>query len=340
MKPRQALYLQKQQLQVALDTLALPFWVYDAQGHVLYSNAAAAAVPNPCPPEVGTAQCRALQCPEYTRCATLEALERHREVRGRRRNEGQALRVLAHPVMDAGDNCLCVVVCGVDVTGETTTSTQRGVDDLAETGVSTSQALLRPKESATITRSTSSDGGTGPLPSQMRALPSTSTTNVGSDGSVVLMKSEEDGSVPRLPSVPAGLLDTPDFASHTSLNRGGGRILLVDDVAMNLDVLAAMLQQLGFAACKAGSGAAALEAFEREPFELVMTDLWMPGQNGSQLAEELRRRDQGGRLRVFAVTADVEAQRNFSLEPFDATLIKPLTSKSLAQVILKCFPKK
>ena len=337
----QALYLQKQQLQVALDTLALPFWVYDAQGRRLYSNAAAEAVARPCPPEVGTALCRARQCPEYTRCATLEALERHREVRGRRRNEGEALRVLAHPVMDAADNCLCVVVCGIEAAGESSTSTQGGEEQVPETGGSTSLMLGRSRDSATATRSTSLDGvSTGPLPLHARALPSSSTTNVGSDGAVVLMKLEADGSVPRLPSVPARLLDTPEFAAHTSLNRGGGRILLVDDVSMNLDVLAALLQQIGFSACKAGSAAAALEAFAKEPFELVMTDLWMPGQNGSQLAEELRKRDHGGRLRIFAVTADVEAQRNFRLDQFDATFIKPLTGKSVAQVILKCFPPK
>ena len=67
-------------------------------------------------------------------------------------------------------------------------------------------------------------------------------------------------------------------------------ILVVDDEPKLREVLAATLQELGYQTRTAGSGAAALEQFENEPADLVLSDLRMPGMSGQQLLAELRRR--------------------------------------------------
>ena len=67
-------------------------------------------------------------------------------------------------------------------------------------------------------------------------------------------------------------------------------ILVVDDEPKLREVLAAALQELGYQTRTAESGAAALEQFENDPVDLVLSDLRMPGMSGQQLLAELRRR--------------------------------------------------
>ena len=67
-------------------------------------------------------------------------------------------------------------------------------------------------------------------------------------------------------------------------------ILVVDDEPKLREVLAATLQELGYQTRMAESGMAALEQFDNDPVDLVLSDLRMPGMSGQQLLTELRRR--------------------------------------------------
>ncbi len=69
----------------------------------------------------------------------------------------------------------------------------------------------------------------------------------------------------------------------------GIRLLIVDDEAQFLNAIARRLEMRGFVVCKATSGPEALEAARREKFDLALLDLKMPGMNGQQVLEELRR---------------------------------------------------
>lgn len=74
-------------------------------------------------------------------------------------------------------------------------------------------------------------------------------------------------------------------------NRGGGcamRVLLVDDEGSLLLTLAANLELEGFDVALAMSGEAALEILAREAFDLVLTDIRMPGMNGVELFHRVR----------------------------------------------------
>ncbi|MCC6367138.1 MAG: sigma-54-dependent Fis family transcriptional regulator [Bryobacterales bacterium] len=67
------------------------------------------------------------------------------------------------------------------------------------------------------------------------------------------------------------------------------RILIVDDDENLRWVLQTQLQEMGYTAAAAGDGRAALEAIDREPPALVLTDLKMPGMTGMELLERVHR---------------------------------------------------
>jgi DNA-binding NtrC family response regulator len=66
------------------------------------------------------------------------------------------------------------------------------------------------------------------------------------------------------------------------------RVLLVDDEDSLRLTLAANLELEGFVVTEASSGAPALELAKRQSFDLVLTDIRMPGMNGVELYHQLR----------------------------------------------------
>ena len=72
------------------------------------------------------------------------------------------------------------------------------------------------------------------------------------------------------------------------------RVLLVDDEAMVREVLAAQLADAGFVVSESPNGAAALRRLERgENFDVLVSDLAMPGLDGVALIREAQRRQPG-----------------------------------------------
>jgi len=87
-------------------------------------------------------------------------------------------------------------------------------------------------------------------------------------------------------------LESESLADNEQPVRGnlrgeGTRILLVEDDAAVRAYSARVLRQNGYVVVEAGSGREAREAFEREPFGLVFSDVILPDANGFVLADEL-----------------------------------------------------
>ena len=66
-------------------------------------------------------------------------------------------------------------------------------------------------------------------------------------------------------------------------------ILCVDDNEQALSIHKIMLETRGYRVLAFNSGEQALEAFRRGGVDLVLTDLIMPGVDGSRLIEEIKR---------------------------------------------------
>ena len=68
-----------------------------------------------------------------------------------------------------------------------------------------------------------------------------------------------------------------------------GSLLVVDDDEMNRVMLTRLLTREGYAVTGANDGAAALELVGKHSFDLVLLDIRMPGIDGLQVLETLRK---------------------------------------------------
>jgi two-component system, OmpR family, response regulator MtrA len=67
------------------------------------------------------------------------------------------------------------------------------------------------------------------------------------------------------------------------------RVLLVEDDRSIREVTALGLERAGFRVTGCGDGEEALERFRREPFDLVLLDVMLPGRDGLEVLREIRR---------------------------------------------------
>lgn len=117
----------------------------------------------------------------------------------------------------------------------------------------------------------------------------------------------------------------------------GGRVLIVDDHAASRDAIADILRRAGHVVEQCASAAEAVAALSRQPFDVVITDLNMPGMSGLDLVRHINR--QQIRTRVIMVTAyatvasAVEAMRHGAFDyiekPFDAAQLERLVAEAL-----------
>lgn len=115
---------------------------------------------------------------------------------------------------------------------------------------------------------------------------------------------------------------------------GAVSLLLVDDVMMNLQVLEALCKKAGVTdIVKAQSGDEALEILKKRRFSAVLTDMWMPGMNGAELAKHVREKFDA--LPIYLITADVEFLKRYQEEGFTGCLTKPVTLEKLQEILSK-----
>ncbi|MDD1964564.1 response regulator [Pseudomonas sp. NPDC090203] len=79
-------------------------------------------------------------------------------------------------------------------------------------------------------------------------------------------------------------------------------ILIVDDEYLIADILSFALEDVGYLTVTAGSGARALSILEREQPQLIITDYMMPGMNGIELAEQVRKHEKLGSLPIMLMS--------------------------------------
>jgi len=109
-------------------------------------------------------------------------------------------------------------------------------------------------------------------------------------------------------------------------NTSQGAVLVVDDDPGVGELVRAMLALEGFDVTLAGSDEAAMQALEARPFDLVITDLLMPGRSGLETISGIRRRDAA--LPILAISGGGRIGADECLHTArclgaDATLAKP-----------------
>ena len=114
------------------------------------------------------------------------------------------------------------------------------------------------------------------------------------------------------------------------------RILIVDDLKVNLMVLKTMLKKMGISdvvMAKDGKEALDILTSADTPFALVLTDMWMPVMDGEGLVRAIRENEQLKKTPVHVVTADIEMEGKYSRMGFDGFILKPVTVEKLKEII-------
>lgn len=117
------------------------------------------------------------------------------------------------------------------------------------------------------------------------------------------------------------------------------RTLVVEDNQVNQLVTAGLLRQLGIEPTLVADGLGAVEACQREPFELILMDCEMPEMDGYEATRRIRALEQReGRppARIIAVSAHATSDHadKAELAGMDAYLIKPVSRQDLLRAIL------
>jgi diguanylate cyclase (GGDEF)-like protein len=112
--------------------------------------------------------------------------------------------------------------------------------------------------------------------------------------------------VPRRRAEAAAADHSPD--EKPSPAKAQARLLIVDDVRENRDILRRRFERHGFRATEASGGIEALELIERETFDLVLLDIMMPDIAGLEVLTRIRARFSQGALPVIMVTAKSQSE--------------------------------
>jgi CheY-like chemotaxis protein len=141
-----------------------------------------------------------------------------------------------------------------------------------------------------------------------------------------------------LPLVPAQHAGWPDGIEIDRLQRPARRasVLLVEDVASNRMLIAALLRRDGHRVDMAETGAEAIRLVASHPYDIVFMDLMMPGMDGCETARRIRALPgPEGRLPIVALTA--RDMRGNAAESLDAgmnlLLAKPVRPDDLAATL-------
>ena len=124
---------------------------------------------------------------------------------------------------------------------------------------------------------------------------------------------------------------------HDKPTAAPGRILVVDDHQQARESVAFTLRQAGHTVVCLSSAVEGLKRLEREPVDVVITDLKMPGMTGLEFLAELKKRKSTAQVIVVTayatVATAVEAMRvgafDFLEKPFGADELEDLANRAL-----------
>ncbi|MBA2670369.1 MAG: response regulator [Gemmatimonadetes bacterium] len=131
-----------------------------------------------------------------------------------------------------------------------------------------------------------------------------------------------------LPGAPEARKDTTAVAETVGIRPL--RVLIVDDEPAIRRVLTRYLSRRGHAVDEASEGAAALRMIENAPYDVILTDLRMPGMGGEELLARLR--DRAIDVRLVFMTGDAGGGAKGS-ELQVPLLHKPLDLEAVVRVV-------
>jgi len=114
------------------------------------------------------------------------------------------------------------------------------------------------------------------------------------------------------------------------------KILIVDDESEIRQMLKLMLEKEGYEVSEASNGNEAIEMFNEDPSDLVITDLIMPEKEGLGTIREIRKNNPDVKIIAisgghrFGLKSYLDASKTFGA---DMTFQKPLVLKDIREAI-------
>jgi PAS domain S-box-containing protein len=184
-----------------------------------------------------------------------------------------------------------------------------------------------------------------PAPPDLAPLPHTRVLNAGRSGVTGT----------------ADILSAPDARAHVTAQESSQEgaqnargpsgnctakplhILLLEDNPVNALLTRELMRRRGHTVTDVVSGEIALEVLTCQSFDLVITDIHMPGLDGFETAERIRlleQRHNRARTPIVALTADMleTGARKCEAAGMDGYLTKPVDPKDLDAIFARLFP--
>jgi serine phosphatase RsbU (regulator of sigma subunit) len=124
-----------------------------------------------------------------------------------------------------------------------------------------------------------------------------------------------------------------------------GRLLIVDDVEANRDLLGKRLRQMGHSVVMVENGRRALDLVEQEDFDLILLDIMMPEMDGYEVLRRLQENPARKHIPVIMISAVDEIESvvrcielgatDYLPKPFNAVLLKARVHATLEKKRLR-----
>lgn len=127
------------------------------------------------------------------------------------------------------------------------------------------------------------------------------------------------------------------FVAERPPSLNGLRVLVVDDEPDSRELVAMVLKGRDANVVSLGSALEALEIIQREPFDVLLSDIGMSGMDGYALISEIRQLpvERGGKIPAAALTAyaGLEDRRRMLSAGYQMHIPKPVEPAELAKVV-------
>lgn len=136
---------------------------------------------------------------------------------------------------------------------------------------------------------------------------------------------------------PAKKKKSEDSEEQVEYQRGNERILLVDDEPSILDMAAKTLTSLGYLVTTASGGPEAWRIFEKDQFDLVITDHMMPEMTGMRLAERIAKRRPHTPVILFTGYSETVSPQIAKRAGISQFVMKPAIKRELGEAVRKAL---
>lgn len=145
--------------------------------------------------------------------------------------------------------------------------------------------------------------------------------------------------------IPLAIAKSADKSSRTDAEQvdfTGKRALVAEDNELNMEIIAYVLDDMGFTVDKTTNGQEAVDAFEQSPvgrYDIVLMDIMMPVMDGLTAAHRIRSLDRADAadVPIVATSANAfaeDAKRSLA-SGMNAHVSKPIDPEKLAKVLAK-----